>query len=62
MTSWEVNVPGIEMLATSCVLAVAVILTQFMILGEHSASSYQVRSSIGAWRARPRSLAPGHSA
>jgi hypothetical protein len=43
VTQWEINVPGLEMLAASCVAAAVVNLTQYMILGDFSASSYQVR-------------------
>eukprot|EP00200_Dunaliella_tertiolecta_P005944 CAMPEP_0202354120 /NCGR_PEP_ID=MMETSP1126-20121109/9582_1 /ASSEMBLY_ACC=CAM_ASM_000457 /TAXON_ID=3047 /ORGANISM="Dunaliella tertiolecta, Strain CCMP1320" /LENGTH=297 /DNA_ID=CAMNT_0048946553 /DNA_START=164 /DNA_END=1057 /DNA_ORIENTATION=- len=42
ISSWEVNVPGLEMLLASCGAAVVVNLTQYMILGQFSASSYQV--------------------
>lgn len=43
VTQWEINVPGLEMLAASCLAAVVVNLTQYLILAEFSASSYQVR-------------------
>lgn len=44
VTQWEINVPGLEMLAASCAAAALLNLTQYMILGElFSASCYQVR-------------------
>uniref|UniRef100_A0A7S0WV11 Sugar phosphate transporter domain-containing protein n=1 Tax=Chlamydomonas leiostraca TaxID=1034604 RepID=A0A7S0WV11_9CHLO len=39
---WEVNVPGLEMLGVSCAVAVAVNLTQFMLLGRFTATTFQV--------------------
>ncbi|KAF5827567.1 hypothetical protein DUNSADRAFT_425 [Dunaliella salina] len=42
ISSWEVNVPGLEMLLASCGVAMVVNLTQYTILGQFSASSYQV--------------------
>ncbi|MEW5307165.1 MAG: hypothetical protein WDW38_002233 [Sanguina aurantia] len=42
VTSWEINVPGVEMLLLSCVTSVAVNLSQFLCLGRFSATSFQV--------------------
>ncbi|GIL81247.1 hypothetical protein Vretimale_1165 [Volvox reticuliferus] len=53
---WEVSVPGVEMLALSCLLAVAVNGTQYLVLGRFSATSFQVLGHaktllvlIGGW-------------
>ncbi|EFJ48350.1 hypothetical protein VOLCADRAFT_90933 [Volvox carteri f. nagariensis] len=39
---WEASVPGLEMLALSCLLAVAVNGSQFLVLGRFTATSFQV--------------------
>lgn len=56
LMEWEANVPGLEMLALSCILAVSVNVTQFMVLGRFSATSFQVLGHaktllvlIGGW-------------
>ncbi|KAG2437181.1 hypothetical protein HXX76_005845 [Chlamydomonas incerta] len=53
---WEASVPGIEMLGLSCLLAVAVNATQYLVLGRFSATSFQVLGHaktllvlIGGW-------------
>ncbi|KXZ42465.1 hypothetical protein GPECTOR_144g728 [Gonium pectorale] len=39
---WEANVPGFEMLGLSCLLALAVNASQYLVLGRFSATSFQV--------------------
>ncbi|KAG2495895.1 hypothetical protein HYH03_006133 [Edaphochlamys debaryana] len=39
---WEASVPGIEMLGLSCLLAIAVNASQFLVLGRFSATTFQV--------------------
>ncbi|GLI61109.1 hypothetical protein VaNZ11_003360, partial [Volvox africanus] len=53
---WEVSVPGVEMLGLSCLLAVAVNGSQYLVLGRFSATSFQVLGHaktllvlIGGW-------------
>ncbi|PNW87474.1 hypothetical protein CHLRE_02g144300v5 [Chlamydomonas reinhardtii] len=53
---WEASVPGIEMLGLSCLLAVAVNASQYLVLGRFSATSFQVLGHaktllvlIGGW-------------
>ncbi|GLC65327.1 hypothetical protein PLESTF_000280800 [Pleodorina starrii] len=53
---WEASVPGLEMLALSCLLAVAVNGSQYLVLGRFTATSFQVLGHaktllvlIGGW-------------
>ena len=42
VTSWEINIPALQILGVSCLIAVGTNLSQFLCLGRFTATSFQV--------------------